>query len=82
MKINVHIERLILDGLPIARQQGPVIQEALETELKRLLVAEGELNFASGAMPRVAAPGIELMDNNPVRLGEQVARAVHGGITQ
>ena len=37
MNINLHIERLILDGLPITRQQGPHVQAAVEAELTRLL---------------------------------------------
>jgi len=40
------------------------------------------LNFAAGATPRVAAPGIQVMNDNPIQTGEQIARAVHGGITR
>lgn len=83
MKINLHIERLVLEGLPIAHHHGPLVQAAVETELTRLLVAEGvnaHSNFTSGATPRVAAPSIQVLNEDPVETGEQIARAVHGGI--
>lgn len=83
MNINVHIERLILDGLPVTRGQGPMLQAAVETELARLLAANGlssELQ-AGGAVPSVKAGNIRLAgDNNPDWLGQQIARAVYGGI--
>jgi hypothetical protein len=85
MKINLHIERLVLDGLPIGPHQGPLVQAAVETELTRLFAAEemrSQLNFSSGATPQVTAPGIQVLNENPVSLGEQVARSVHGSITQ
>ena len=40
MRINVHIERLILDGLPVTSLQGPEVGAAVETELARLLLDE------------------------------------------
>ena len=39
--IHLHIERLILDGLPIERAQGPHVQAAVEAELARLLTENG-----------------------------------------
>jgi hypothetical protein len=85
MKINLHIERLVLDGLPIDHHDAPLVQAAVETELTRLLVAEGlhsPLNFSSGATPRVTAPRIQELNQNPVQAGAQIARAVHGGLTR
>lgn len=85
MKINLHIERLVLDGLPIAHHQAPLVQAALEKELARLFAAEetrSRFSFTSGATPRVAAPNINLLNNNPVRAGEQIARAVHRSFTR
>lgn len=83
MNINVHIERLILDGLPIAHNQGPLVQAAVEAELARLLAADGLAPSlqAGGALYRVPAEGIQLAsDGNPNTLGKQIARAVYGGI--
>ena len=83
MKINLNIERLVLDGLPIEHHEANLVQTAVETELARLFVAEGQasrLNFASGAVPRVAADSIQLTSHHPKHVGEQIARAVYGGI--
>lgn len=83
MKINVQIERLILDGLPIDRHQGPLVQAAVEAELGRLLAADGlaESLMSGAAMPSARAPGIGLAnDSNPTQLGEQIGQAVYGGI--
>ena len=83
MKINLHIDRLVLDGLPIDHQQGPLVKAAVEAELSRLLTANGLANslLAGGATPSVPAPGIEMSsDRNPARLGQQIGRAIYGGI--
>ena len=83
MNINVHIERLVLDGLPVTSSQGSLVQAAVEAELARLLTAEGLSAdcLAGGAMPSLRAGGIHLMkDSNPTQLGQQIARAVHVGI--
>ena len=45
--IHLHIERLILDGLPIERAQGPHVQAAVEAELSRLLTENGLAASAS-----------------------------------
>jgi hypothetical protein len=83
MNVNLHIERLVLDGLPVTSQQSHSVQAAVETELTRLL-AKGGLSDAlhsGGALNKVKADGIQLAnDAGPTRLGEQIAGAVYGGI--
>jgi len=83
MNINLHIDRLVLDGLPIDHHQGPLIKAAVEAELSRLLTANGLANslMTGGAMPSAPAPGIQVSrDSNPARLGQQIGRAIYGGI--
>ena len=83
MNINLHIDRLVLDGLPIDRQQGSLVKAAVEAELSRLLTANGLANglMTGGAMPSAPAPGIQMSgDTSPTRLGQQIGRAVYGGI--
>ncbi len=81
--IHLHIERLILDGLPIERAQGPHVQAAVEAELSRLLTENGlapDLQ-AGGAMPNVRANAIQLTTvSNPTQVGTQIAQSVYGGI--
>ncbi|HEY8204608.1 MAG TPA: hypothetical protein VIF81_07775 [Pyrinomonadaceae bacterium] len=84
MKINLHIERLVISGLPIARQQGPLIQRAVELELARLLSGSNSLdNSGGGATPVVRAPGFDVGSQvNPANLGRQIAESVYGSITR
>jgi hypothetical protein len=83
MNINLHIERLILDGLLIEANQGALVKAMLEAELTHLLEAQG-LSVAlqaGGAMPSLRAAAIELNElNNPEQVGSQIARAVYAGI--
>ena len=60
-----------------------LIKAAVEAELTRLLTANGLANslMAVGAMPSAPVPGIQLAkDSNPARLGQQIGRAIYGGI--
>jgi hypothetical protein len=82
MNINLHIERLILDGVDIAPNQQHLLQASIETELTRLLT-EGGLasSFAQRtALPGMSTSGIHITGNNPVQLGQQIAQSVYGGI--
>jgi hypothetical protein len=83
MRVNLHIDLLVLEGLPVERSQGPRVQAAVETELARLLAAKGvgaEL-LAGGAMPSVRAGDIQLAAGaDPTCLGGQIAQAVFGGL--
>ena len=83
MNINLQIERLILDGLPITRGQSPLVQAAIETELSRLLAERGLASSlqSGGAMPNVRADSIQLTrESKPSQIGRQIAQAVHGSI--
>jgi hypothetical protein len=83
MKIRVHIERLVLDGLPIAARDGPVVRAVVERELVRLLTTSGlgEEWSSGGAVASTRAPRITVQnDCRPGELGSQIARSVHGGI--
>jgi hypothetical protein len=81
MNINVHIERLILEGLPVKGSEGPAVQAAVEGELARLLAERGLDGLAGGAVPSLSAGSIELAGGaRPAHLGRQIARAIHGGI--
>jgi hypothetical protein len=83
--IQVHIERLILDGVAVAPGDGPRLQAAVEGELRRLL-AEGGLSpelRGGGALPSLRAGGIQLSaEGDAGDLGHQIAAAVYGGLGQ
>lgn len=83
MKINLHIERLVLDGLPLSSVEGPQLRRAVQAELSRLLTSGGlsqELR-SGGAVPHISAGVVHVARNNsPGKLGTQIARALHQGI--
>lgn len=85
MNIEIHIDRLILDGLPLTGQSGPQIQAAVEAELTRLLTEGGlaaELQ-AGGGMRSLKADDFQMgRDANSSQLGWQIAQALYGGIGQ
>ena len=83
MKIQVHIERLVLEGLPVTSRDGSRVQAAVEAELGRLFGAtgvRGQLR-SGGALPKLAGHPLHLeQSQQPGRLGQQIARSIHGGI--
>jgi hypothetical protein len=83
--IRVHIERLVLDGLPIERRHGPHVQAALEAELSRLLTENGLTASlqAGGALPGMRANAIQLAPgSSPAQIGQSVAQSVYDSIGQ
>lgn len=83
MNVNLHIERLILDGVEVAPNQRHLLRAAVEAELGRLINlggVGGEIG-GGGTVPTVAGRSIQLQGNNgPGELGRQIAGAVYGGI--
>jgi hypothetical protein len=77
MNIDVHIEHLILDGLPVKGSDGSIIQAAVETELSRLLGEQGLAGMSAGAVTNLSAGPIELpRETRPANLGHQIAQAI------
>lgn len=85
MKINMHIERLVLDGLSVPYHQQPVLQAAIETELARLFSVNSTVNglLTGKAVSRISAGDIQSVDeNDPGNLGQKIARAVYEGVSR
>jgi len=77
MNINVHIERLVLEGLPVTGPDSPIVQAAIETELARIVAGQGLSGLSSYATPRVSGSPIELAyDAKPEPVGHQIGRAL------
>jgi hypothetical protein len=83
MKINLHIERLVLDGLSLERTQGGRLRAAVEHELQRLLAA-GSLApqlMSGGAVPSLGGGTMKSEPGSgPAVLGQRIARSVYGRI--
>jgi len=81
MNINLHIERLVLEGLPVAGGQGAVVQAAAESELARLLTSEGFAPKASMAEAYITAGAIQLRPAaTPRQLGRQIGQTVFASV--
>lgn len=83
MNVNLHIERLILEGIDLDPAQRPILRAAVEAELGKLLAegGVGESLAAGGAVPALKVGGFEMRgEGNPAQLGPQIAGAVYGGI--
>lgn len=85
MNVQLHIECLILEDLPVSRAQGPQVQAAVEAELARLLTQNGlaPTLASGGALRSVPADAIEIApQSDAATLGNQIAGAVYGGLNR
>jgi hypothetical protein len=82
MTIHLHIERLVLDGLPLSAADSARISGSLQAELLRLIEGQGvNPALAAGAMPSLAAPAIHPVDGQDARaLGRQIAQSLYRGV--
>ena len=83
MNINLYIERLILDGLSVESHHRSMLQRAVESELERLLIANGVSSDLSGggAVPHISAGETRLpTENKSNELGQCIAQAIYQGI--
>ena len=81
MKIQVAIDRLVLDGFAFTPKEREALRASVEVELARLLRGGGASPAmrAGGTMERVAAPPIR-REPAASATGESIARSVFRGI--
>ncbi len=85
MNVHVHIERLVLDGLPLQPAQAPAVQSAVEAELARLLTADGlppDLQRGGGRSGTRAADVALPPTTAPDHLGTRLGKAIHEGMNR
>lgn len=86
MNINLHIERLVLDGVLLSPRECPLLKATIEADLTRRLASGGVFSdglLSGGALSNVRTARIQLTnDGNPASLGEQIAGSVYRGISQ
>ncbi len=83
MNIQLHIERLVLDGVDIVPGQRHLLQASVEAELSRLLGRGGIApQLTQGvAVPHVDADSIRTSNvASPTGLGHQIAASIYSGI--
>jgi hypothetical protein len=77
MSISLHIERLILEGLPVASNSGPQLQAAVEAELTRLLASDMTLSAKSSSRVRVLGNHLQIQsENNATELGTKIGQTL------
>jgi hypothetical protein len=82
MNINVSIERLVLDGLPVDRLEATLVQAAVEIELARLFAEQGLNRLSGGAVPYLSANSIRIShQSKPAQLGHQIAQSIYSSLT-
>jgi hypothetical protein len=79
--INLHIERIILDGIDLAPSDYHVLQTALQAELTRLL-SNGSITddlIGAGTVPHINAGTLTVTENStPAEIGTLLAQTVYG----
>jgi hypothetical protein len=81
--ISLHIERLVVDGLPLTAAQATRMQASLERELSRLIAGGGDVSAWGGA-PAVRsaapAPAVPWDATRPHQLGRALAGNVFASL--
>jgi len=81
MNIELHIEHLVLDGLPLTPRQGRTVQGELEGELVRLLEQHGMGRVSGAALPSLSVAPIQLSPGGePAQWGRQIAHTLFAGL--
>ena len=82
MNINLHIEKLLLDGIDLPRRHQPRLQASIEAELARLLT-DGGMPDAWTPTLQLRAGDLQLGDtSNPEQLGVRIAESVYGSMSK
>jgi hypothetical protein len=82
VNISLHIERLILDGLPMTGHDAASVEGSIRQELTRLLT-EGGISPAlasGGATPSLPAEHIAQPASQAGSLGRQIANATYRSV--
>ncbi|MBB5470985.1 hypothetical protein OKW30_001852 [Paraburkholderia sp. Clong3] len=89
MKIRVHIDRLVLDSMPLPSgsraAEAARLRAAVESELARLLARSslGPELAAGRRLARIDAPPLQATGNRSATghgLGQAIAHSVHGAL--
>lgn len=82
--VTLHIERVVIDGVPLTGVQAGQLRAALQVELSKLLQQDGSgLTLHGGALPGLTAPAIQVSAPlRPSDLGRDIARSVYASLRQ
>ncbi len=78
MRISLHIERVVLEGVDVSGGDRELVRESIACELGRML---GDGGMANGySRSRVMAGDVQLAADKPVEFGRQIAGSVYKGV--
>jgi hypothetical protein len=76
--IELHIERMVLDGFSMTCSQGALVQAAVESGLARLIGEQGLPGTSAKGIPHLRCSSIQMTeDREPAHLGDQIALVIH-----
>lgn len=80
--IHLHIDRLVLDGLPIDGIDPDALADSVRAALRGLLADQGihEGLAADGARNAIRGGTIQHLEPSVQGLGQQIAHAIHAGL--
>jgi hypothetical protein len=81
--VFLHVERLVVDGLPLTATQGARLQVALEGELARLVAARRDGyrgRDGTGDAGSLRSPPVVWEPTRPRQLGRALARSVFASL--
>lgn len=84
MNVELWIERLVVDGLPMSAGDGEVLRATLQKELARRLRRDGlGARLTRGlAAPRLTVDSVRLpREAGPAEIARQVGRSLHGALS-
>ena len=85
MKLNLQIDRLILDNIDLAPRQRYYLRAVIEAELSQLFTSQGIPPHlqSGGAIPHLSVgPLNPAHSTNPHRMGQHIAQQIYHNISQ
>jgi hypothetical protein len=85
MIINLHIDRVVVDGVSLEQGSERHVRAAVERELSSLLMTRGVPTsmLGGGAVPGVRENSAHLEKaSTPTAVGREVARSIYGSLSQ
>jgi hypothetical protein len=82
VSFRLHIERLVLEGLPIRAEDGGRLSRAVEEELARLISERRPAPVSDGAVPHLRGGSVPWESPlRPAYAGAEIARAIWSSLT-
>lgn len=82
MKVYVHIDRVVVDGLGMLPVEGASLRRAIEAQLGELMRGQSwSGRMASESVEAIRGQGfVHNRSDSPRQLGRGIAKAVHGSL--